>query len=206
VPDLCDWENVRWTRSISAAAVPCTSKMDGYDVDQSMTWVSRIPILYITVFLVLSAAGRCNGVSRGPWVGGVTDSAAVVVAKLSFVNRAAVLEYSTSMEFTSPLDVKPDSARVGDLPEVVRYSLQQLQPATRYYYRVLNGPQRDKRKNTGTFMTFPPSGRPASFRFGFASCTNGGSTHPVFTIFITRTSRPIRGMRFAARMIRRWGH
>src|SRR5687768_10505164 len=91
------------------------------------------------------AAG--NIVSRGPWTGAVTEDSAVVVAKLSAPNPDVVLELSESADFARPVSIKRDAAHAGDLPEVARFSLRGLKPATHYHYRFLGGLQRDRDRN-----------------------------------------------------------
>ena len=68
---------------------------------------------------------------------------------------------------------------------------QNLTPDTRYYYALESGLSGEE-KRYGQFRTMPPPNQPKSFSFGFASCAESGSEHPVFSE-IARLQREAEG-------------
>jgi len=116
-------------------------------------------------------------VERGPWSGAVTPTSATVKAKLPLPGMTARLAVSqnpllTPKSFTEPAHSETNSGNV------VAFTLENLKPATRYYY-ALEVDGRLDRPSRGEFQTFPPPG-PASFTFAFASCARTGSTNGSF--------------------------
>lgn len=141
----------------------------------------RLPLLLLPAFLTVAAAGGV--VARGPWSGAMTDTSATVVARLHLPAAQTWLELSESPDFDSPRRIEPQPERPGDLPEIARFELTALHPATRYHYRFRRAgadPGEDDRRDRGGFRTFPRAGDPASFKFAFSACADTGSTHPVF--------------------------
>ena len=120
-------------------------------------------------------------VDRGPWVGGVTPTSAVVKVKVAREGASARLSFGESgrtVSFTPP--------KQAEKSRLVRFDLPNLKPATHYFYNVeVDG--RFDRANLGQFMTFPTG--PASFTFAFASCARTASSHSVFRTI--REDRPL---------------
>jgi len=129
------------------------------------------------VFLLtcLAGMGRVMAQSRvelGPWIGAVTETSAVVKAKLRKPDYAAYLivsnESSASVHRIGPVFSTTNHHRV------VEFVLGDLQPNTRYRCTVeIKGTPENAM--AATFQTFPAG--PASFRFAFASCGRTGSTN-----------------------------
>lgn len=113
-------------------------------------------------------------VDRGPWVGAVTATSAVVKVRLAAegaVARLSLGEAGTnrSIFFTERQTAPPD--------RLLAFELRNLKPSTHYFYNVEVGGRFD-RATLGQFTTFPAG--PASFTFAYASCARTASTHPVF--------------------------
>jgi alkaline phosphatase D len=115
---------------------------------------------------------------RGPLSGGITDTSAVVKAKLRYRGTSARLLVSTNSDLSAPTWFGPKTAVV-DRGNMGEFRADNLQPDTQYFYalEVTNSLQL---ANRGAFKTFPPRDRPASFNFAFASCAHTGSESPVF--------------------------
>jgi phosphodiesterase/alkaline phosphatase D-like protein len=111
------------------------------------------------------------------WLGGVTDSAAEVVAKLDSAATACRLAVSATADFASP-SYGPSAAP--NARDYVRLSVTGLTPSSLYYYRVEVDGVVDS-SVTGELRTFPEEGIGRSFCFAFASCNYTGSDHPVFS-------------------------
>ena len=116
-------------------------------------------------------------VERGPWSGGVTDTSAIIKAKLPRDGLSARLLVSKNPLLTS---AKKLSAIISETNRynLVAFSVRNLEPDTQYYYALeVDGfVARGKR---GEFRTFPKPG-PASFKIAFASCGRTASTRDVF--------------------------
>src|SRR5947207_4977799 len=113
-------------------------------------------------------------VDRGPWVGAVTSTSAVVKVRLASegaVARLSLGEAGTnhSVSFTIPQTAPAD--------RLLAFELRNLKPSTHYFYNIEVGGRFD-RTTLGQFTTFPAG--PASFTFAYASCARTASTHPVF--------------------------
>lgn len=110
-------------------------------------------------------------VASGPiqwaWSGAVTDSSAVVKAKVAADAGAPHLVIAKH-------DLSPDAVSPSG---VATFRVQGLSPETRFEYQVLVGAAASM---TGHFETFAPSLEPLSFRFVFGSCAKTGSNHHVF--------------------------
>lgn len=134
-------------------------------------------LLFVGFVLVVRVAADL--VTHGPWSGGVTDTAAVVVAKLAEPTPDARLEVSEDEDFGDSQFVGRDTPPAGGLEEIVRFQVSGLKPSTRYHYRIRGAGPADG-SGRGTLVTFPAAGTPTSFRFTVSSCARTGSTHQVF--------------------------
>jgi alkaline phosphatase D len=137
--------------------------------------------------LALSCPADDPPIWRGPLSGGVTDTSAVVKAKLRYRGTSARLLVSTNPDLSAPVWHGPKTALV-DRGNMVEFQATRLVPDTQYYYalEVTNSVQLASR---GAFKTFPPRDRPASFHFAFGSCARTGSENPVFDTI--RQLRPL---------------
>jgi alkaline phosphatase D len=116
---------------------------------------------------------------RWAWSGGVTSSGAVVKARASRAGLPARLELARA-EGGSPVANRETAA---DADGVAAFDLRELEPGTRYEYRVSAG---GFQAVAGTFRTFG-DGR-FSFRLAFSACADTGSSSPVFDAI--REARP----------------
>ena len=105
------------------------------------------------------------------WSGGVTDSTAVVVAKVSGAGTVRLL-FSTDETMLGATQLDPRLRG-----PVYRFSLLDLDPSTRYYYAVEVDGVADMVRS-GTFATFGPDTRELLVAFG--SCARNGSNGAVF--------------------------
>lgn len=113
--------------------------------------------------------------------GGVTDTAAVVVAHVPAATSCRIA-VSTSAAMTSPTFTGPVTSSANGR---ARFTVTGLSANTRYYYRIEEAGTIDTAR-TGTFRTDPTAaGDPASFGIAFSSCApgsgNGASNHLVHT-------------------------
>ena len=115
---------------------------------------------------------------RGPISGAVTDTSALVKAKLRYRGSSARLLVSKNRDLSEPKWFGPMTALV-DRGNMVEFRATGLEPDTQYHYalEVTNSLVLEQR---GAFKTFPPADQPASFNFAFASCARTGSDNPVF--------------------------
>lgn len=121
---------------------------------------------------------NANLVALGPWSGAVTPYSAVVVSKLN-TPRLSTLKVSEQPFFSHAMPIGESAAVPGEQPEIARFTIRNLRPDTRYYYRIRAGAERDD-LHQGSFTTFPAEDQPASFSFAFSSAADTGSTHGVF--------------------------
>jgi phosphodiesterase/alkaline phosphatase D-like protein len=122
-------------------------------------------------------------VDRGPWVGAVTATSAVVKVRISTpeaLTRLSVAEESgIRTAFFTEVQTVPSS-------RIAKFELKNLKPLTHYLYNIeVNG--RFERGTLGQFTTFPAGA--ASFTFAFASCARTASAHLVFRTI--RENRPL---------------
>jgi len=113
-------------------------------------------------------------VDRGPWVGAVTPTSAVIKVRANVAGTSARLSLGESggtgaVVFTDPVIASED--------RILTFTLSNLKPGTHYFYNVEVGGRFD-RANLGQFTTFPADA--ASFTFAFASCARTASSNPVF--------------------------
>src|SRR5205085_11450827 len=124
----------------------------------------------------IHAAPSSSGffVDRGPWVGAVTPTSAVVKVRLS--NEGAIASLSLGEAGTNRSVVFTDR-QTAPADRLLAFELRNLKPSTHYFYNVEVGGRFD-RATLGQFTTFPAGA--ASFTFAYASCARTASTHPVF--------------------------
>src|SRR5438477_436627 len=113
-------------------------------------------------------------VDRGPWVGAVTPTSAVVKVRLS--NEGAVARLSLGEAGTNRSVVFTDR-QTAPADRLLAFELRNLKPSTHYFYNVEVGGRFD-RATLGQFTSFPAGA--ASFTFAYASRARTASTHPVF--------------------------
>jgi phosphodiesterase/alkaline phosphatase D-like protein len=107
------------------------------------------------------------------WTGGVTESAATVVAELDTNVAASELKLTLSSQGREATTLAPHSSR----NSIARFALTGLAPDSAYTYVISAG----DRSVEGAFRTFPAPLAPASFTFALGSCMKTGTVSPVFT-------------------------
>jgi phosphodiesterase/alkaline phosphatase D-like protein len=111
------------------------------------------------------------------WSGGVDATAATVNAKITGEKATrARLVMSTDTSFTSPV-FSPDAEVTDRQGDVVSLRIQDLRPATTYYYAVEVDGVRDTHR-TGSLETFPEGA--GTFSIVVSSCARTGSNGLVF--------------------------
>jgi alkaline phosphatase D len=111
------------------------------------------------------------------WSGAVTDSSAVVKAKLTADSLVARLAVSSDSTFTSPV-YSPFDTSLAENNRIVTLPVAGLQPGIRYYYAPeVNGVL--DLESVGRLRAFPIDS--TSFMFAFASCAQTASNHQVFS-------------------------
>jgi phosphodiesterase/alkaline phosphatase D-like protein len=118
---------------------------------------------------ILALLSFSSGViARGPvewvWSGAVTESSAVVKAKVGRAGEPRL--------FVGESEISPREISAGG---IATFQLDGLTPGTTYEYRVAVG---EGAAIGGRFQTFVQG--PSSFRFVFGSCARTGSNHRVF--------------------------
>ena len=119
-------------------------------------------------------SGIPSFVDRGPWVGAVTPTSAVVKVRLAAEGAMARLSLGEAGTNRAILFTEPQTAPAS---RIVAFELKKLKPLTHYFYNVEAG-GRFERATLGQFTTFPAGA--ASFTFAYASCARTASSHPVF--------------------------
>jgi phosphodiesterase/alkaline phosphatase D-like protein len=110
------------------------------------------------------------------WSGGVTATAASVVARL---DEDAADAGHVELDLRSGRDgTRRDVPGAPDADRIVRFHLGGLAPGTTYTYAVVVDGHRDVGRGVGRFRT-PPTG-PASLTVAFGSCARTGSDGAVF--------------------------
>jgi phosphodiesterase/alkaline phosphatase D-like protein len=126
------------------------------------------------VILALAACASLRADSVGwAWVGGVTQSAAVITARIEAGSPVGI-RIGNSSTTLKPALTAPMQAGV-----LHRFVLAGLKPDTVYPYSFVNASGAPLDKEARSFRTFPAPGKPASFRFAVASCASGMNS-PVF--------------------------
>lgn len=115
------------------------------------------------------------------WIGSVTDTKAVVKAKVpAGADCRLVVRKASGGE---PLIFGPDSPPVP--LNVARFRVSKLEPLTDYIYTLEVG-ERASNFPAGSIRTMGPAEKPWSFNFAFSSCAATGSQHPVFSTILER--------------------
>ncbi len=137
----------------------------------------RLPLLrFFTVFATLTLAACLHAGTVGwTWTGAVTDTSAIITARLDAPARLELA--GVGKPVTSSL-AEPMPAPAGGTLQ--RYPLTGLKPDTLYSYRFLDAAGKPVDAERRSFRTFPASGKPASFRFAVASCAKDTDS-PVFS-------------------------
>jgi phosphodiesterase/alkaline phosphatase D-like protein len=111
------------------------------------------------------------------WSGAVTETSAVVTAKLARDSESVRLAFSERDDLADARYTTATTANDDTNQRVVKFALDGLRPDTRYAYAVESDGKLD-RSRQGTFRTFPSGA--ASFSFAFGSCARVGSNGAVF--------------------------
>jgi hypothetical protein len=122
-------------------------------------------------------ADLSSSVLEFAWAGAVTPTSVRVNAKTLFDSTAVRLFVSRYSDMSWPRVSGYYSAEQAINNRVVSIPMRGLRRGTWYTYALEIDGQLDLSMR-GHFMT--PVAGPASFTFGFASCANTGSSHPVF--------------------------
>ena len=134
-----------------------------------------VAVLCVLVPCGLHAAGRNDQgyprIMQGPMVGAVGEQSALIWLRTTGEYRVAI-EYGTDFELGSTLLTDPIVAsKANDYTMIV--TIEGLEPATEYFYRVLVNGKGDKYLKEYPpfrFKTAPTRGADASFRVAFGSC------------------------------------
>jgi phosphodiesterase/alkaline phosphatase D-like protein len=144
-----------------------------------------LAVLAFSIALSVQAAAPL--IWRGPVSGGVTDTSAVVKAKLAVRHGTARVHVSPRPDLSKPIIFGPVTATL-ERGWMVEFTATNLVPSTQYFYVLeVNGSLVPGSR--GAFRTFPPANQPASFAFAFGSCARTGSEGPVFDTI--RELRPL---------------
>ncbi|WP_179862188.1 alkaline phosphatase D family protein [Longibacter salinarum] len=150
-------------------------------------------VLVITLFVLVVGCRYMHGANTPSpavipdsttilWTGAVTSTTARIVAGTDYNPADVRLHIDTLSSFRSPDTIRGMPAERGRMQDdalagIVHFDLSDLQPGTRYHYRLLaRGDVLPER--VGTFTTFDDG--PQSFRVILGGCTETGSRHPVF--------------------------
>lgn len=112
---------------------------------------------------------HAQSISFGPYFGGVTDTGAHVMLRLTSAGIVTI-EFTTSPQFTGTVFSIVDSGNTSN-DFVIVAELHPLQPSREYYCRVRSGT--GEFSPVHRFTTFPAQGHDAPFRFTFGSCMYG---------------------------------
>jgi phosphodiesterase/alkaline phosphatase D-like protein len=119
------------------------------------------------------------------WCGAVTSRSATLAAQVA--NNTDFLRWKVSKtpDLSNPIYSsfgRASGIRGNTSFKFVKMPITGLEPATRYFYSVMNGTYSDGGE-TGTFRTFNEGAY--SFQFGFASCTNTAVNPPLLDYITT---------------------
>ena len=134
-----------------------------------MTLHTRKFFVLLCAIVATATQSNAQSISFGPYFGGVTDTSAQVMVRLTSAGRA-IIEFSASPQFSDTVFSIDDSANASNDFVIVR-DLRPLQPSREYYCRVWSGTV--ERSPVHHFTTFPAQGHDAPFRFTFGSCMYG---------------------------------
>lgn len=138
-------------------------------------------------FLLEQLGVEYSEVARGPWIGALTPTSAIVKARVAREGLPVRLALSTNPLLTRPQFTAPVRPTTNHY-NIVTFPLSALKPETEYHYALEVDGKLDRTKR-GQFRTFPPEGAPASFQFAYASCADTASTSEVFDRI--RENRPL---------------
>lgn len=144
-------------------------------------YLSFLRALAAVVIAILPASIPAQELHRIPYVGGVTDNSCVVLTWLASQGTARV-EYATDESMSSPIRTSPLLSSESD-DNVLKFTLEPLTPAQRYYYRVIDESGRPISR-TQSFKTFPRQGDDAPLTIFFGSCqqARAGDSGRVFNV------------------------
>jgi alkaline phosphatase D len=120
--------------------------------------------------------GTLPAVTHGPVVGGVSDSTAVVFLRSSSETEARIL-YSTDPSFNKDLHLSAPVQTTIEGDFTARVALQDLQPSTTYFYKVLLDSQAQELSLEHRFSTAPPPEAVVDFNFAVFSDLADSSTY-----------------------------
>lgn len=137
----------------------------------------------LAIFSTLALAACAHATSVGwAWTGGITDTSAIVTARID-TPTSARLEL-----IGSPHPVATTLAEPMPAGTLHRFILSGLKPDTEYAYRFLSADNTPVDDEPRSFRTFPAAGKPASFRFAVASCAKDTNS-AVFTAAAHQNAR-----------------
>lgn len=117
------------------------------------------------------------------WVGGLTDAAAVVTAKLDTPVPARLELLDTPPSLVAPVQTAPM-----DGGTLHRFHLGGLKPDKTYSYRFIAATGTPLDDEARSFRTFPAPGQPSSFSFAVGSCARAKNS-PAFAAAATQGAR-----------------
>jgi len=129
-------------------------------------------LLPLLASFAISACAHAASVGWS-WTGGVTDTSAVVTARIDGPSAARLEIPGSDLVVSSTLS---EPLPVGTLH---RFTLSGLKPDTEYRFRFVSADNTPVDTEPRSFRTFPEAGKPANFRFAVASCAKGMNS-PVF--------------------------
>jgi alkaline phosphatase D len=155
------------------------SRTQGEEAMESRVFLLRVAVLVpFLVVLVVSAAPAADRneigyprVMQGPMVGAVSEHDARIWLRLSG-EYPVVIEYGTDFELKTFASTEPVVARKA-LDYTLVVTLEALEPATEYFYRVLvngDGDKYLKELPPMRLKTAPRNGARSNFRVAFGSC------------------------------------
>lgn len=116
------------------------------------------------------------------WVGGVTDGAAVITARIESSGSAGIQLEGAGGRIDPVLTAPMEKGSLH------RFVLTGLKPDTAYPYRFVDGAGVPLDEEPRFFRTFPVSGKPASFRFAVSSCARAVNS-PAFSAIARQDPR-----------------
>jgi phosphodiesterase/alkaline phosphatase D-like protein len=126
-------------------------------------------VSFILLVVCLSSCAHGQAVTRGPIVGGVTDSSARVTVVASSSAPMAI-EYSMTNDFSSDVQrstqLTPDPAKYNFLT----FNLPNLHSSSTYFLRPVVNDASSHFATTRSFRTFPKPLHDSAFMFAFGSC------------------------------------
>jgi alkaline phosphatase D len=152
--------------------------------------VSAIPIL--VCWLLASGAAAADRdddgyprLMQGPMVGAVSPNSAMIWLRTSGEYEISI-QYATNFEMRSPITTDAITSKKADDYTLV-ITIDNLEPATEYFYRVLVNGEGDKYLEefpAFRFATAPAKGAASSFRIAYGSCPKfqDDRVQPIWTV------------------------